>query len=167
MKIEYPVYDITGIEVFYDDDDGSIYTHIPSKGGTLIIDCTTIEAETLGLRRAVLRGQGAPMYPLRRALPDVVALVLSKSKQIIDSKGKVFTINKTGKKILKTYLIKEIYTGTDDGRFVIVLDKHTKRIIVDQLPPLGHIYVSLIQDERLGDIFAGYSSIPQERMIRA
>lgn len=168
MKIKYPVYDISNIELFYDDDiEGTIYTHIPNKGGTLILDCTGIDSDNLGVRRAILRGKGAPLYPLNRGLPDVVALVLSKATQIIDTAGNIFTIAKTGRKRLKTYQIKEIYTGADDDKFVLVLRKHTKRIVVDTLPPVGHIYVTLLQDERLGDIFAGYSVIPQDRMIRA
>lgn len=166
MKIIYPVYDITNVEVFY-DEDGTIYTHIPNKGGTLILDCTSIAGDTLGLRRAALRGAGAPLYPLKRAIPDVTALVLSKSKAIIDSKGNIFTLARSAKKRLKTYKIKEIYIGNEPNKFVLVLHNHTKRIVTDELPPFGHIYVSLIRDERVGDIFAGYSPVSQDRMIRA
>lgn len=166
MKITYPVYDITGVELFY-DDDGTVYTHIPNKGGTLILDCTAIDDSNFGIRRAILRGKGAPLYPLNRGIADVVGVVLSKARQIIDSRGQVFNLSRSTKKRLKTYQIKEIYTGNEDGKYVLVLKQHTKRVVVEELPPFGHIFVTFLQDDRLGDIFAGYSSIPQDKMVRA
>lgn len=168
MKIKYPVYDISGFELYYDEGDSSIYTYIPSKGGSLLIDTKSVNGDSLGIRRAVLRGMDVPLLPLRRSLPDVVSLVLCRANQIIDSNGNIFTIARKGRKKLKTYKIKEIYTSSaEEGKYVLVLHGHTKRIIVEELPPIGNIYVSLLQDERLGDIFAGYSTIPQEKMVRA
>lgn len=166
MKIEYPVYDITGIDLYY-DEDGTVYTHLGGRRGTLVIDCTTLPSEDFGIRRAILRSENAPMYPLKKGLPDVVAVVLTKARQIIDSKGQVFKLTRNSQKALKTYVIKEIYTGDEEGKYVLVLRGHTKRIVVTELPSVGNTFVTLLQDDRIGDVFAGYSSIPQERMVKA
>ena len=126
-EINFPVYRLSkqpksheGILYFltesYDPDTNTFSQSIR------ILDDKSIEAETLSRRRLILKEDGAPLYPLRKAifmLGDFIRLN-KPSCWWIDSSGKLFSYRKSERVKLRFYKIKNIMPAKGTGAIIEV-----------------------------------------------
>lgn len=97
-------------------DDNTMYTVVK------LLDDKNIKQDTLSRRRLAMQGQGAPLYPLRKAaffLGDFIKLAQS-GYWFIDVYGRLFTYKKSTRAKLTFHKIKKIIPGKATGSIIEV-----------------------------------------------
>lgn len=101
---------------YIDIDTNEISTHIK------LLDDKNVRATTLASRRLWMKEQGAPLYPLRRAvffMGDFIKVARS-DYWFIDSNGFIFKYKKTIKVPLRFRRIKRVIAGRTTGSILEV-----------------------------------------------
>jgi len=111
-----------------------------------ILDDKSIEYKTLSRRRLYLKEEGAPLYPLRKAifmLGDFIRFNKPTSWWI-DSSGKLFTYKKSTFAKLKYYKIKKVIPSKTMGTTIEVhgLGQRFKTMFA---PPSSHTYAGILE----------------------
>lgn len=97
-KLKFPVYVLPSDD--WHETDGVLFLN------GKVVDEKNMPAKTLGIRR--LQSQRSDLLPLGKAVMGLPDLIQCKTKNFIDSKGKVFTYMKTLNSKLKSYPIRKI-----------------------------------------------------------
>lgn len=132
-KITFPVFQLPSNE--WELSDGLLILE------ELVVDDRNIEEETLGLRRLKTPFNDV-LYPLKKSIPNEVALIKSKKPYYIDSKGIAFTYIKSIYMDLKFFRIK----GVEKKEVASVLTVHGLRnsFIIPRPPPQGMWWVGIL-----------------------
>jgi hypothetical protein len=93
--ITYPIFPLAGtVEGFYKEED---ILFAKDDRGYRILDDTTLEGNSLGVRRLKIKADRKSIYPLKRKIDTFIDLVKysAKSKLYLDYTGKPFKYKKT------------------------------------------------------------------------
>lgn len=149
MDLSYPVYRLrsdkpiteNGIvcyiqEKYTEDIEGGIIT----TGKLQVVDDTSLHGTTLATRRLQMKAMGVPMYPLRKAfffLGDLIK-VAKPDLWFIDSKGKIFTYQKTRRSRLVCQKITSTFSIPTGGAIIEVEHSQRFKVLHNPDPKLKH-----------------------------
>jgi len=97
-KVSFPIYPLQSDDWSF--EDGLL------RIGSEILDDRNMPGDTLGIRR--IQSPFKNLYPLKRQINDINGIVQNSFKTYVDSKGRVFSYEKTVYTTLKYYKIQKV-----------------------------------------------------------
>lgn len=165
LKLNYPCHALGRYPKVW--HEGTKIFGTTKSGVTALLDDTSIQADSLWVRRDILRLDGEHLAPLNEPIMDYKDFILAFAgiTNIIDAKGKIFLFRKRNRYKVVSFPILSIveeYFG-----ITTTFKRTTTRHISTVPPPYGAEYGLFLQHERYGEIFLGFSADKLETEIRA